>query len=433
MNAMTDTEVVQYVLQNKSNYYKVLMVGADATEAQIKVAYKKMALKCHPDKNKHKQAADAFKLVGTAHTTLSDATKRSIYDRHGAEGVQRHESGGARRSANGAGVYRHRPAGQRDFFEEFFFGNGYHANGHGVHPGAGGARYQAEVNINPNALLFVPIVVFLLVAMLLSSSYTDVDASNPLFGGGLRGAGMAGASFSFTASQNEGFVVQRTTSLYGLRVPYYTTPRMSEMMDRRKEVYLSMEQKVLETWRDSLGRRCEAESLKYRSRGRNEVPPVCGDYQHFPLHGALQAVSRVEVRYLHSSASLHGSGPFPISTKDRPESEELVVPRRRPADQTRPDRKDVAVSVEATEEVLPAYDGRFALLGMVHSTSLKTKSQLIAEDGVESVLVVQQQRRQSTATQEKRILHILPSVLLNVVVWVSLEVPANTRGLLYLT
>lgn len=281
MNAMTDTEVVQYVLQNKSNYYKVLMVGTDATEAQIKVAYKKMALKCHPDKNKHKQAADAFKLVGTAHTTLSDATKRSIYDRHGAEGVQRHESGGVRRSANGAGVYRHRPAGQRDFFEEFFFGNGYHTNGHGVHPGAGGARYQAEVNINPNALLFVPIVVFLLVAMLLSSSYTDVDASNPLFGGGLRGAGMVGTSFSFTASQNEGFIVQRTTSLYGLRVPYYTTPRMSEVMDRRKEVYVSMEQKVLETWRDSLGRRCEAESLKYRSRGRNEVPPVCGDYQHF--------------------------------------------------------------------------------------------------------------------------------------------------------
>ncbi|KAG5464038.1 hypothetical protein LSCM1_00218 [Leishmania martiniquensis] len=281
MNAMTDADVVQYVLQNKSNYYKVLMVERDATEAHIKAAYKKMALKCHPDKNKHKQAADAFKLVGTAHATLSDAAKRSIYDRHGEEGVQRHESGGARRSSNGAGMYRRRPAGQRDFFEEFFFGNVHQANGNGSYPGAGGAQFHTEVNINPNVLLFVPLMVFLLVAMLLSSSYTDVDASNPLFGGSLRGAGTSGSSFSFTASHSEGFIVQRTTSLYGLRVPFYTTPRMSEMMDRRKEVYLSMEQKVLESWRDSLGRRCEAELLKYRSRGRNEVPPMCTDYQHF--------------------------------------------------------------------------------------------------------------------------------------------------------
>ncbi|KAK7199927.1 chaperone protein DNAj [Novymonas esmeraldas] len=284
MNSMSDTEVVQYVLRNKSNYYKVLMVESSASEAEIKVAYKKMALKCHPDKNKHEQAADAFKLVGTANTTLSDATKRGIYDRHGADGVQRHESGGARRSANGAGPYRRRPADQRDFFEEFFFGNGRAANVRGGQPGAGGgAHYQAEVNINPNVLLFVPVIVFLLVALLLSSSYTDVDAANPLFGGngGIRGAGTTGASFSFTVSQSEGFVVARMTSLYGLRVQYYTTPRMSEMMDRRKEVYLSMEQKVLETQRDSLGRRCEAESFKYRSRGRNDVPPVCGDYQQF--------------------------------------------------------------------------------------------------------------------------------------------------------
>ncbi|KAG5490086.1 hypothetical protein JKF63_00205 [Porcisia hertigi] len=281
MNSMTDTEVVQYVLQNKSNFYKILMVERSATEAQIKVAYKRMALKCHPDKNKHKQSADAFKLVGLAHATLSDATKRDIYDQHGAEGVQRHESVGARRPANRAGMYRRNPAMQRDFFEEFFFGNVHQANGRGPHPGTGGAHYQAEVNINPNLLLLVPFIIFLLLAMLLSSSYTDVDASNPLFGGNRRSGSTAGTSFSFTASQSEGFVVQRMTSLYGLRVPFYTTPRISEMMDRRKDVYLSMEQKVLESWRNSLGRRCEAESFKYRSRGRKEVPPVCTDYQHF--------------------------------------------------------------------------------------------------------------------------------------------------------
>lgn len=84
------------------------------------------------------------------------------------------------------------------------------------------------------------------------------------------------------------------------------------------------------------------------------------------LHGALQAVSRVDVHYPHLSASFPGSSPFPISAKDRPESEELVVPPRRLVDPTRSGSKDVAVSVEATEEVLPTYDGRFALLGIGH-------------------------------------------------------------------
>lgn len=281
MNSMDDVEVVQYVLRNKNNYYKVLMIEQTATSDQVKVAYKKMALKCHPDKNKHPQAAEAFKLVGSANTTLSDPTKRRIYDRHGEAGVQRHESGGARRPANGAaGPYRRRPAGQRDFFEEFFFGN---AQANGGFQGPNGNYYQAEVNLNPNMLLLIPIILFVLMAMLLSSSFTDIDTSSSVFGGaGARGrSGVSSNAYSFTPAPAEGIVIPRTTSLYGLRVQFYTTRHMSEMMDRREDIYRAMEKKVLEGQRDYLGRRCEAEAFKYRSRGRKEDPPVCGEYQQY--------------------------------------------------------------------------------------------------------------------------------------------------------
>lgn len=287
MNAMNDTEIVQYVLRNRANYYKLLMVETTASTEQIKSAYKKMALRCHPDKNKHAQAVEAFKLIGTAHSTLSDETKRRIFDRQGADGVQRHENGGGRRAANGAG-YGRRPPGQRDFFEEFFFGNAFQG-GNGAAQGRRGAagagprgHYEAEVNINPNVLLMIPLFLFLMVALLLQSTYTDIEVPAGRSGGAMSGRyrGEAG-SFSLTPSPEEGFVVKRTTSLYGLRVPFYTTRRVSELMDRRKDFYVEMEQQVLRRQRDHLGKRCEAETFKHRTRQRKDVPEVCAEHQVF--------------------------------------------------------------------------------------------------------------------------------------------------------
>lgn len=80
-------EVVNRVLHAKQGgrggHYRVLQVPEDATEAQIKTAYRKLSLKVHPDKNAAPQAAEAFKAVGLAYATLSDTQKRLIYDRYG--------------------------------------------------------------------------------------------------------------------------------------------------------------------------------------------------------------------------------------------------------------------------------------------------------------------------------------------------------------
>ena len=72
----------------KRDYYEVLGVAREATEVQIKSAYRKLALKYHPDRNPgDKQAEDAFKEAAEAYAVLADAQKRSLYDRFGHAGV----------------------------------------------------------------------------------------------------------------------------------------------------------------------------------------------------------------------------------------------------------------------------------------------------------------------------------------------------------
>ena len=69
----------------KNNYYDILGVEKTADETQIKRAYRKLALKFHPDKNKAKSAEEAFKKVNQAFSVLSDKTKRQNYDMFGTE------------------------------------------------------------------------------------------------------------------------------------------------------------------------------------------------------------------------------------------------------------------------------------------------------------------------------------------------------------
>jgi curved DNA-binding protein len=71
------------------DYYKVLGVSKSASAEEIKKAYRKLALKYHPDRNKGDKAAEAkFKDVSEAYAVLSDAEKRKQYDMFGANGFQ---------------------------------------------------------------------------------------------------------------------------------------------------------------------------------------------------------------------------------------------------------------------------------------------------------------------------------------------------------
>jgi curved DNA-binding protein len=72
-----------------ADYYKVLGVGKNATDEELKKAYRKLAMKYHPDKNKGDSVAEAkFKEVSEAYAVLSDKEKRRQYDEFGASGFQ---------------------------------------------------------------------------------------------------------------------------------------------------------------------------------------------------------------------------------------------------------------------------------------------------------------------------------------------------------
>ncbi|AZQ77366.1 J domain-containing protein [Flaviflexus ciconiae] len=105
------------------DFYAVLGVSKDASQDEIKKAYRKLARTYHPDKNPGDAAAESkFKEVGEAYAVLSDAEDRKQYDAIRAMG-----GGGARFSAGGAGG-----GGFEDVFSSMFGG--------GAAPG--GARYQ---------------------------------------------------------------------------------------------------------------------------------------------------------------------------------------------------------------------------------------------------------------------------------------------------
>jgi molecular chaperone DnaJ len=83
----------------KKDFYEALGVAKNASDDEIKKAYRKLAMKFHPDRNqgdKAKEAEEKFKEIKEAYEILSDASKRAAYDRFGHAGVDPNMAGGAR-------------------------------------------------------------------------------------------------------------------------------------------------------------------------------------------------------------------------------------------------------------------------------------------------------------------------------------------------
>ncbi|MFH1382641.1 MAG: molecular chaperone DnaJ [Chloroflexota bacterium] len=70
----------------KRDYYEVLGVGRNATDEEIKKAFRRLAFQCHPDRNQEAGAADKFKEINEAYEVLCDPEKRASYDRFGHNG-----------------------------------------------------------------------------------------------------------------------------------------------------------------------------------------------------------------------------------------------------------------------------------------------------------------------------------------------------------
>ena len=80
-------------MSQKRDYYEVLGVDKKATADEIKKAYRKLAIKYHPDKNPgDKEAEEKFKEAAEAYSVLSDDTKRQQYDQFGHDGPRDRKS-----------------------------------------------------------------------------------------------------------------------------------------------------------------------------------------------------------------------------------------------------------------------------------------------------------------------------------------------------
>ena len=141
-------------MSRKRDYYEILGVERSVTEDDLKKAYRKLAVKFHPDKNPDDDSAEAkFKEVGEAYEVLSDASKRAAYDRYGHAAFQGGMGGG------GGGGF-HDPfevfrevfsgGGGGGIFEQFFGGGGGGVDSSGRQRGSD-LRYDLQISLEEAA------------------------------------------------------------------------------------------------------------------------------------------------------------------------------------------------------------------------------------------------------------------------------------------
>lgn len=103
-----------------TDYYSILGISKEATADEVKAAYRKLALKYHPDRNpNNKEAENKFKEAAQAYEVLSDAKKRQRYDQFGAQGVDGNSGGGHGHSMNMDDIF----ANFGDIFGDLFGGH----------------------------------------------------------------------------------------------------------------------------------------------------------------------------------------------------------------------------------------------------------------------------------------------------------------------
>ena len=158
--------------------YRCLGLERGCDGGAIKKAYRKLALKFHPDKNRAPMADEAFKCVGTAFAVLSDGEKRAAYDTYGDEDAAGAQQQPRRRQrGQGGGVYYEDDISPEDIFNMFF----------GVDPGrgrrqAGPARAYAQARRQPppnQAQQLLQLLPLLLLFALSFFSYPNQYAESP--------------------------------------------------------------------------------------------------------------------------------------------------------------------------------------------------------------------------------------------------------------
>lgn len=132
----------------KRDFYETLGVAKNASDEEIKKAYRKLAMKYHPDRNPDsKQAEDKFKEAKEAYEMLSDPQKREAYDRFGHAGVDPNVGGAGGAGAGFGGGFSDAFG---DIFGDIFGGGGRQRGGPQVYRGAD-LRYNLDITLEQAA------------------------------------------------------------------------------------------------------------------------------------------------------------------------------------------------------------------------------------------------------------------------------------------
>jgi tetratricopeptide (TPR) repeat protein len=231
------------------DHYSTLGVAKSASDSDVKKAYRKLAMKLHPDKNTAPEAEASFKKVATAYQTLSDGDKRAHYDRYGEDD----EGGGGGGGGNPFGGGRRRQRGAQyqevdpDEIFRAFFGGGFEPmrqtqrRGQQQQQQQGGGRQQQEAGL-PQLLQLLPILVLFLLTMLNPSSFVE-ESHAP-----------------FSMKRSPAHRVKRSTSTSHVvqNIPYFVAEDFNHKYAVRDRRYLNkVEASVEQHFKHGLKEKCK--------------------------------------------------------------------------------------------------------------------------------------------------------------------------------
>ncbi|XP_037542662.1 dnaJ homolog subfamily B member 12a [Nematolebias whitei] len=235
-------------IKSCKDYYQILGVEKAASEEDLKKAYRKLALKFHPDKNHAPGATEAFKAIGNAYAVLSNTDKRRQYDQYGEE--RTHPNRNRQHHDFEADI------SPEDLFN-MFFGGGFPSSN--VHVYRNGRMHFAHQNRHERreqqrdggfALLvqLMPLLILIIV-----SALSQLMVTQP--------------PYSLSYRQSAGHIHKRHTS--HLKVPFYVGERFNEEFtgNNLKNVERSVEEDYISNLRNNCWKeKQQREGLLYRAR-----------------------------------------------------------------------------------------------------------------------------------------------------------------------
>lgn len=226
-------------INKTTDYYQILSIERTVDEAGIKAAYRKMALKFHPDKNHAPEAEEAFKKVSEAYTCLSDANEREYYNQNGSRGNAQRARNAAYASA--AGGYRDQPMTPEELFNMFFEAQGvrrqqhFHRQRQHQNDGEGQQQQQQRGGL-ANLAHFLPLILLFLFSFM-SGPSTD--------------------SSVFSLDKTDVFSIRRTSPQ---QTPYYVNPSFARNYARDYRALAQVEAQADQLYFKKLGDECRAET-----------------------------------------------------------------------------------------------------------------------------------------------------------------------------